>query len=378
MFKRLLIASAIVALLAGRPAAIAQNVIKRGENLVEITVVGAGVDKDEAVRDALRKAVERGAGAIIHSESQTKDFALVHDTVLVRATGFIQSHKILSQKQVEDGTWEAKVTAVVSVKGIVDYWGVVKTKLKQMGRPKIMVFIGERIRREVVPDSTVQARIENLLLKSGFLLVNQQQLKEIDRKDLAAAVAEDNPAKAQAVAKRFGAQLFISGTANAASGGRKTISGVVFETYEAEANVKCYRSDTGQLLSSIPGRPTRGVNRVWRSAAKNALDAQAQQIAPRVQNDVLRFWQDALAGRAEVQLHVEGLSFAQYTALKEALKTIKQVKDVTAKYHNKVAECSLESDVNAETLAEKIVEVIKNLEITDVSQNVIKAKLQQE
>ncbi len=379
MCKRLLIGTAIVALLAARPAAIAQNVIKRGENLVEITVVGAGMDKDEAVRDALRKAVERGAGAIIHSESQTRDFALVRDTVLVRATGFIQSHKILSQRQVEDGTWEAKVTAVVSVKGIVDYWGVVKTKLKQMGRPKIMVFIGERIRREVVPDSTVQARIENLLLKSGFLLVNKQQLKAIDRKDLAAAVAEDKPAKAQAIAKRFGAQLFISGTANAASGGRKTIGGVVFETYEAEANVKCYRSDTGQLLSSIPGRPTRGVNRVWRSAAKNALDAQARQIAPRVQNDVLRFWQDALAGRGEVQLHVEGLSFTQYTALKKALKTIKQVKDVTTpKYHNKVAECSLESDVNAETLAEKIVEVIKNLEITDVSQNVIKAKLQQE
>ena len=141
--------------------------------------------------------------------------------------------------------------------------------------------------------------------------------------------------------------------------------------------MKCYRSDTAQLLSSIPGRPARGVDRVWRSAAKMALDREGRVVAPRVQFDILRFWQDALAGRGEVQLQVDGISFMQYTKLKKALRTIKQVKDVTAKYHNKVAECSIESDVNAETLAEKIVDAIEGLEITDVSQNVIKAKFKE-
>ena len=64
----------------------------------------------------------------------------------------------------------------------------------------------------------------------------------------------------------------------------------------------------------------------------------------------------------------------QYAELKKLLLTVKQVKDVTTKYHNKNAECSLQSDVNAETLAMKLVEVMTNLEITDVTQNVIKAK----
>ena len=52
----------------------------------------------------------------------------------------------------------------------------------------------------------------------------------------------------------------------------------------------------------------------------------------------------------------------------------KQVKDVRARYSNRIAECSLQSSVNAETLAEKIDDALKDLEITDVSQNVIKAK----
>jgi hypothetical protein len=139
-------------------------------------------------------------------------------------------------------------------------------------------------------------------------------------------------------------------------------------------NIRCYRSDTGQLLASIPGEPTRGVDRVARSAAKKALDLQAQQVADLVQRDILGFWQDALGGRGEVKLIVEGLSFKQYTQLKKALTEIASISDVTANFSNGVAECSLQSELRAEPLAEKIVEMLENLEITDVTQNVIKAQ----
>ncbi len=357
---------------------IAQTTPPAGKTeMVEVTVTGAGMDKDEAMRDALRKAVERGAGTYIYSQSQTKDFALVRDTVLTRAAGFVHKHTVISAAAVEDGTWEVKIKATVSVKGIQDYWAVTVNLLKQMGRPKIMVFIRERIGLENQPLSTVQTRIENLLLKSGFLLVDKSQLKAIDAKDLQAAFSDKNPAKAQAIAKRFGAQLFITGVANAEAGEVKRIAGITIYPYQADANIRTFRTDTAQLLSSIPGAPARSADRVWRSAAKKALDAQAQRIAPKVRMDILRFWQDALAGRGEVKLHIEGVSFKQYVAIKKALKTVKQIKDVTTKYHNKIAECSIQSDVNAETLAEAIIEVMENLEIEDVTQNVIKAKYQE-
>ncbi|MFA6133587.1 MAG: hypothetical protein WC869_06175 [Phycisphaerae bacterium] len=350
------------------------KVVQKGDNLVEVTVTGQGGDKDEAVRDAQRKAVENGAGTYIYSQSQTKDFALVRDTVLARSAGFVQSFEVLSGKEVEDGLWEVKIKAVVSIKGIEDTWGVVTNLLQQMGRPKIMVFISEKIGDEVVEDSTVQSRIENRLLESGFLLVDRNQLKEIDKKDLQAAVAEDSPGKVQAIAKRFGAQVFITGSAHAAAGVQKQVNGVLLYTYEAEANIKCYRSDTAQLLSSIPGAATRGVQQVWRSAAKQALDAQAQDLAPRVTNDILRFWMDVLSGRGEVQLEVDGVSFGDMRKLKDSLKAVKGVSDVNAQFHNNVAECSIQADSTAEVLAERIAQALPNLNITDVSGNVIKAK----
>ena len=371
MIKRFSILAALLVVMTGITTVQAQN--KGLKNLKKVTVTGSGMTKEEALRDAMRKAVEKGAGALIYSESKTKDFVLVKDTVLSRATGFVQSHEVISENESEDGVWEIKIEAVVSVKGIEDTWGAVTTLLKQMGRPKIMVFITERIEGRNVESSKVQTRIENVLLKSGFILVNKEQLKAIDQKDLTAAIAEDKPDKVQAIAKRFGAQLFITGTATATAGEFKRIGGIPIYTYQTDANIKCFRSDTGQLLSSVPGAPTRGANRVWLSAANMSLDLQAKQVTPEVRADILQFWQDALAGRGEVKMEVTDISFKQYLALKKALKTVKVVKDVTVKYSNKVATCSIESSVNAETLAEAIMEVYENLEISDITQNVIKA-----
>jgi hypothetical protein len=376
MSRRYLTVFAVIVAMGWVTAARGQDtVVPKGENLVEVTVTAGGVDEADAVRAALREAVEKGAGTFISSQSEVKDFVLVRDTILTRAAGFIQSHKVLSQRVLPDDTVEVKLVAVVSIQGVQDMWAAVTSLLQQMGRPKIMVFIREKIGDEVQEDSTVQTRIENLLLESGFLLVDKEQLKAIDAKDLQAAAAEDSPARLQAIAKRFGAQLFITGTANANAGPTRNVSGVELFPYQAESNIRCYRSDTAQLMSSIPGEPTRGVDRVWRSAATKALDAQAKEVAPKVQLDILKFWQDVLAGRGEVQLHVEGLTFAQYTALKKQLATVKEIKDVSGPFHNQVAELSLQSDVTAQVLAEKLSEAMgQTLEITDVSQNVIKAK----
>jgi hypothetical protein len=386
MRKRLLqigiSAVCLLCVLAVAGAQQAEPTVRRiDDNLAEVIVVGQGMDKKEAIRDAQRRAIERAAGTYVFSESEVENFVLVRDTVLARSAGYVQGYDVLAEETSADGIVTVKCRVVVSIRGIEDTWGVVTNLLQQMGRPKIMVFIVEKIEKpngltEVVGTSTVQAAIEEILQESGFLLVNREQIDAIQQKDLESAIAEGNPAKAQAVAKRFGAQLFIAGSANAARGRIRNISGMTLHTYEAESNVKCYRSDTAQLLSSVPGEATRGAQRVWRSAAKQALQIQGQQVAPEVREDILRFWMDAMAGRGEVKLEVTGVSFQQYVQLKKMLEAMEEVKDVAnANYHDRIVECSLQSEVNAEQLAIKMVETMSELEITDVSQNVIKARL---
>jgi len=348
-------------------------VVKKGANLVEVTVTGIGMKEDEALRDAQRKAVEYGAGTKIYSHSETKDFALIKDTILARAAGYVQSVQKLSSKELEDGTWEVKIKCEVSIQGIEDVWGVVTNLLQQMGRPKIMVFVNEKIDSGVVEDSTVQTNIENLLLKNGFQLVDRKQIGEIDKKDISAAIAEDKPEKVQAIAKKFGAQLYLTGSADATFAESRVDVGRTINHYGSKANIRCFRSDTGQLLASQNERENMmGKDIAKNVAADKTLAVLGKKIAPLVRDDILQFWMDVLAGRGELKMEVDGLSFKQASALEDALKKIKEVKDVNFENHNKLATFAVQSDVTAKVLAKKIA-AIDGLDITDVSQNVIKA-----
>lgn len=348
-------------------------VVKKGENLVEVTVSGAGMTKEEAERDAKRKAIERGAGSYIHSQSETKDFALVKDTVLARAAGYVQAFEVISAKQLDDDTWSVKLKCTVSIKGIEDTWGVVQNLLKERGRPKIMVFVSEKVGEKVAEDSTVGTKIENLLLKSGFLLVDKNQIKAIDKKDLDAAIAEDKPDKAQAIAKRFGAQLFITGSCDAAAGERSAVQGVMLNRYGARGNIRVFNSDDAGLLASQNANEY-SADRMPNVAADKALAALGDKIAPMIQDDILRCWLDAMTGGGAVKLEVDGITFKQATLLAEELKKIKDIKDVPdPEFHNKVAEYNFQATGTAKDLAKKIMVQIEKLDVTDVSQNVIKA-----
>ncbi len=326
-----------------------------GGKMITVNVTGMGMSKDEAVKDGKRKAVEQ-VFVKVYSQSKTRDFVLVKDTILTRSAGFVQRFEIIGKPTVsDDDVWEVKMKVVVLKDPIDDLWGVVTGLLKDMGRPKIMVFLREKVDDKWLEMSTVQTRVEKSLLDSGFALVDQNQIKAIQKKDLESAIAEDKPDKVQAIAKQFGAQIFITGVATS-TGRKKIIYNMTKYMYEADANIKVYRSDTAQLLSAVPGKSTRGVQSTARAAAKQALDTQGQLVAPLVTRDILQFWMDVLAGRGEVQLKVEGITFAQCLILKKAIKEIKGVKDVRSKYTNKNANISIATDMNAETFIEHMIE----------------------
>lgn len=342
----------------------------------QVTVVGQGMTIDEAVTDGKRKAVEQ-VFVKIYSSSQTQDFVLVKDTVLTRSAGFVKEYQILSKGGDEDMGWEVKMRVTVLTDPLDDLWGVVTNLLQDMGRPKIMVVLTEKVDGVVLEDSTVQTVVENMLMKSGFQVVGREMVQAAAARDLQAAIASDDPAAVQAIAKRFDAPIFVTGIVRAtqAAGSPRQIYGMTKYIYEADSNVKVYRTDTGQMMSAVPAKATRGVQGVARSAAKQAMDQQGKLVAPAITQDILRFWMDAIGGRGEVKLRVSNISFTQYAKLKKALSEIDGVKDVRANYHNQIADMSIQTNLQAEPLGLKIVEAMEGtLEITDMNQNTLKAK----
>jgi len=62
---------------------------------------GVGVTKEEAIQDALRKAVESVTGVFVYSTSEVKDFTLVRDEIVTASKGYVKEFKIISDSKVE-------------------------------------------------------------------------------------------------------------------------------------------------------------------------------------------------------------------------------------------------------------------------------------
>lgn len=58
---------------------------------------GAGANRDEALRDALRSAVEAGVGLYLDTASEVKNADLISDKILTHSQGYVESYQIVKE-----------------------------------------------------------------------------------------------------------------------------------------------------------------------------------------------------------------------------------------------------------------------------------------
>jgi hypothetical protein len=106
--------------LAAAPAAAAQD---EDAGLKTVTATGQGATKDQARDDALRKAVEKGAGVVITSRTETLDHAVAFDRIVSRSEGYVKSFTEGEvKKDAATDLWNFTITAQVATGKIKDDW----------------------------------------------------------------------------------------------------------------------------------------------------------------------------------------------------------------------------------------------------------------
>lgn len=80
--------------------------LNRGQSssVVEIVVSGSGIDKEKALQDAFRNAVEIVSGTYLYSESTVSNFQLVKDEIATHTKGFINSYEIRYEQKTDQIT----------------------------------------------------------------------------------------------------------------------------------------------------------------------------------------------------------------------------------------------------------------------------------
>jgi len=354
-----------------------------------VTVKAEGYNRDDALKQALRKALEQGAGVQLAGFSQTENYALVRDTIYSRAAGIVRDYRILKEEEVAGGLWEVTIEATVRADAVTATWGEVQNVLDQIGRPKIMVSIDERIDGRPEPHSIVESRIEELFVKTGFDLVSRDAVAEIRRREAADAQDEGNAAKLARLAKDAGAHLLIRGSANADRAGVENLYGTPAAFYNCDVQAKVYTADTGKLLASesVPAtrRGLRSHHEFSPQAARAALVAatfprseehREPALAIRLFESVMEQWSTQISAGGDIELEVEGVDFKTFVDLKKALAGLERVRSVDGDFSKGTALLRIKAAMQAPVLAELLTEkpFAAWLEVVDLKPNRIQAK----
>lgn len=105
---------------------------------VEVMVTGEGASKDQALRAAMRNAVEQGLGTLVSSETRIQNFQLIQDKIFSHSQGYVTRYSPVKEEKL-DGMFRTTIKAYVDDKILKDDIEALGILRKVIGNPRILV-----------------------------------------------------------------------------------------------------------------------------------------------------------------------------------------------------------------------------------------------
>ena len=323
--RRTVLAAALLLPAVARPAA-------KPDEIAEVTVTGESAHSfEEAKEDALRKAVEMGGGKIIRSHTKVQDFALVHDTILSRAVGYIKQYQPLAREEA-DGIFRLKIRAKVSLQKLEEGCGLIELLILRKGRPNLLVVVEEIIEGGVSTGNKGQYMLRDLFDKIGFDLLDDKMLARIGERDKLRAEIAGDWRRAASVAAQMHARFVVSGRATIRAGKPRTpYPGVSIRPVSVDLTIEIAAADTAQLLASKTGSaapPEFQLNRDPVESAKRGLQVAVGKVGKSAVYRMLEHWSRDLDAGAYIELLGTRIDAEVLMALVKRLRNLDGVKSV--------------------------------------------------
>tara|TARA_B110000263_G_scaffold247422_1_gene260257 strand:+ start:2544 stop:4556 length:2013 start_codon:yes stop_codon:yes gene_type:complete len=87
-----------------------QFVLGAGE---KVTVTGIGLTADEAIENALTRAVRKSLGSLITSTTEINNDELIEDRIIVVSGGFVKAYEKVGEAKEVNGVWEVTIEAEI-------------------------------------------------------------------------------------------------------------------------------------------------------------------------------------------------------------------------------------------------------------------------
>lgn len=288
------------------------------DGVAEVIPGKADMARDAAVDDALRRAVGQVVGTMVESNTLVQNYQLVSDKIYTKTKGYVRNYQIVGERQ--DGTlYKVTVKAAVDEANISMDLQALGLLYQHMNKPRVMVIMSERHAGTSVTDPAGETEIVRMLLKNGFKVVDQAQVRKIREGDQLKQVLDGNIVAVQSLGRQHGAEVLIVGEAfseKALEGGM--MGGLI--SVRARLQAKAIRADTGEILASEESvAPALDVSE--QVAGRKALTAAAKKWMDAALPVVLDQWTKEVSGGSSIQMIVSGLSLPQLKKFTDLLAT---------------------------------------------------------
>jgi hypothetical protein len=358
----------------------------------EITVVGVGTilandlgaARDQAIEDAMRKAVQQALGTYIKSETLVENFQLVEDRILTWSAGYVKKYDILKEGKAPMDSYEVQMRATVNLSDLRNDDGALATLLEQEN-PRVMVMIAEQNIGETntlhyfeADLTAAETTIIEAFRNKGFEVVDANQSKENQQRDQVLSALEGNSKAAAAIAAAQHAELIITGKAVAKVATGFNLGGM--KSCQANITTRIISADNAKIIAATSANAAQphidevtGGTQAIQKAAKKCADSLLAKVTAAAQK---KFY-----NQTTVNLRVQG--YQDYNELQKFGETLKYyMRGVKAVYQRSAAGGYANFDIKivgsalqlARELANKNLSPFK-VQVTSVTANRVDVKL---
>jgi hypothetical protein len=346
------------------------------EEIREVETVGvadgrSAKARDEAINDALRKAVEQGVGAFVTAQLTVAQQRLVDERIFTESHGYIQTYRVVREGS-RGGLYEVMVSALVKMGKLSDDLTSIGLLIRKKENPRVMVVVYSReavtapLGVEVQGNQNVENQIEKAFLDKGFQLVDAGQASR--KRELEGLLLQGDPTRAGKMAGDLGAEILVEAEVRRTFVDMRQVYGQMVRFFSNEVRMKAVETDTARVIySGSQTRPPSGAGVFF------PLEEATAELIREMTAGILDQWRRDVFEAGTYQLEVSGISFEGLSVFKEGMMGIRGVTDLRVRgFQSGHASMEVMYQGPAHELAEKI-RALKGLptEITGLKANTI-------
>ncbi|MDD5728869.1 MAG: hypothetical protein PHV59_09915 [Victivallales bacterium] len=221
--------------------------------------VGSGrIVKEQALADALRNAIRKGAGINLISSSRTSDYVLDFDRIFSRAFGYVKEFRVISSGYDDAGIYTLEISAVIgkAQEKMNDYLAM-RQIISLKGSPRLLIRAAGKINDIGDTEKLIAGQLREIALQCGFqtLKIDQLAASEARHTERDKLLGQQQPAAYYASGIRNNYDFVIDVEITGSYNGKSSLYGIPAQRFSLGADLSAaYPGGNAIAQLTVPGK----------------------------------------------------------------------------------------------------------------------------